>query len=173
MIWCCGCRTSQQSGNTLTENTTRGCIWKWRVPTENRKSLLVGALVFLDPKSIPAGVVYGTDSREQVHSHKLTGPVVEIEVSTNDDLSFVTEGISLNMSYYDPDVTTERNVCGGAEVSGTLGETLKWDLTRCSVLNLGHRGRRVTRCHCQGPGVFAFIKMPENLNSKQDKVHMS
>uniref|UniRef100_A0A0P4W5U4 Ig-like domain-containing protein n=1 Tax=Scylla olivacea TaxID=85551 RepID=A0A0P4W5U4_SCYOL len=131
------------------------------VPPEDRKSLHVGALVFLDPKSIPAGVVYGTDSREQVDSHKLTGPVVEIEVSTNDDLSFVTGGITLNMSYYDPDVTTERNVCGGAEVSGTLGETLKWDLTRCTVLNLGHRGRRVTRCHCQGPGVFAFIKMPE------------
>ncbi|XP_045111515.1 uncharacterized protein LOC123504770 isoform X4 [Portunus trituberculatus] len=131
------------------------------VQAKEGKALHAGALVFLDPRSIPAGVVYDTESKQQVHGHKLTGPVVEIVVSTNNDMSLVAENITVNMSYYDLDVTTERNVCGGAKVSGTLAETLKWDLTRCTVLNPGHRSRRITRCHCQGPGVFAFIKMPE------------
>lgn len=52
-------------------------------------------------------------------------------------------------------------MCGGAKVSEAFDETVVWDLTRCTTLGQGRRGRRATRCHCRGPGLFAFIKMPE------------
>lgn len=52
--------------------------------------------------------------------------------------------------------------CGGAEVPTSVGEPVLWNLGRCNTLGgRTHRGKRVIRCHCQGPGLFAVIKFPE------------
>ncbi|XP_050688209.1 uncharacterized protein LOC126981314 isoform X3 [Eriocheir sinensis] len=140
------------------------------MPQGDRKRVRVGAFVFLDPKRIPVGRMNNTNTTGWVFDHNLSGPVVEVVVMvpTEENVTAFTENFTLNWSYFDPNVTTDRNEkCGGAKVPTSVGEPVLWNLGRCNTLGgQTHRGRRAIKCHCQGPGLFAVIKVPEMQTSE-------